>query len=57
MTSFGVLRDVRLTSINLFRWRHWEITSDLLFSKFLSGSSIAANFSFKQRFHFFKVGL
>ena len=23
MTSFGVLRDVRFTSLNLFRWRHW----------------------------------
>ena len=57
MTSFGVLHDVRLTNLNLFRWRHWEITSDLLFSKFLSGSSIIANFSFKQLLHFFKVGL
>ena len=23
MTSFGVLRDVRFSSLNLFRWRHW----------------------------------
>ena len=23
MTSFGVLREVRFTSLNLFRWRHW----------------------------------
>ena len=23
MTLFGVLRDVRFTSLNLFRWRHW----------------------------------
>ena len=34
MTSFCVLRDVRFTSSKLFRWRHWGITSDLLFIKF-----------------------
>ena len=56
MMSFDVLSDVRFTSLNLFWWRRWEITSDLLFSKFLSGSSIIANFSFKQRLHIFKVG-
>ena len=56
-TSFSVFRDVRFSSLNLFRWWHWEITSDILFSKLLSGSSIIANFSFKQRLHFFKVGL
>ena len=37
MTSFGVLHDVMFTSLNLFLWRHLEITSDLLFSKFLYG--------------------
>ena len=34
-----------------------EITSDLLFSLFFPGSSMIATFSFKQRLHFFKVGL
>ena len=57
MTSFGVLSAVRFTGLNLFLWRHWEITSDLLLSKILSGLSIIDNFSFKQRLHFFKVGL
>ena len=57
MTSFGVLHGVRFTSSNLFQWQNWEITSDHFFSKFLSGLIILANFSFKQRLHFFKVGL
>ena len=57
MTSFGVLPDVSFTRLNLLWWLHWEITSDLLFSNFLSGTSITANFSFKKRLHFFKVGL
>ena len=57
MTSFGVLRDVKFTSLNLFWWRHWEITSNLLFSKFLSGLSIIAIFSFMQRLYFFQGGV
>ena len=57
MTSFGVLRDVKFTSLSLFWWRHWEITSNLLFSKFLSGSSIVAIFSFMRRLYFFQGGL
>ena len=56
MISFGGLRYVRFTSLNLFRWQHWEITSDLLFTNSLSGLSIIANFSFKQRLYFCKVG-
>ena len=57
MTSFAVLRDVKFTSLNLFWWRHWEITSKLLFSKFLSGSSIIAIFSFMRRLYFFQGGV
>ena len=31
---------------SLLRWLLWEVTSDLWLSKFLSGASIIANFSF-----------
>ena len=55
--SFVVSRDAGLPAETLFRWRHCEINHDLLLSKFLSGSSIIANFLFKQRPRFFKVGL
>ena len=48
---------VRFTTLSLFWWRHWQITSDLLFSKFLPGSTIIANFSLKQMLNFFKMGL
>ena len=53
MTSFGVLRDVRFTSLKLYWWLHLEITSDLLFCTFLSALSIIANFSFKKWLYFF----
>ena len=56
MTSFGLLRDVKFASLNLFRCRHWEISSDLLFCKFLFGWSIIPKIFIKAKVTFFQSG-
>ena len=50
------LLDTRVFSLYLFRWRHWEISSELLFNNFSSGSSNISNFSCKHKLHLFELG-
>ena len=49
--------DTRVHNMCLFWWRHFDITSDFLFSKLFSLSSNILSFSFKQREHLFHWGL
>ena len=40
-----VMFDANVLSLYLFLWRHWEMISDLLFKRFLPGSSNISSFS------------
>ena len=52
MTSPDVTFDANVLSLYLFLWRHWEMISDLLFSKFLSASSNISSFSVRHLLFF-----
>ena len=53
--SPDVILDANVLSLYLFLWRHWEMISDLLFNKFLSGSSNNSSFSVRHRLQRFEV--
>ena len=52
MTSPGVMFNANVLSLYLFLWRQWELISDILFNKFLSGSSYisSCNISWKSSY-------
>ena len=53
---WSFLLDARALSLYLFRWRHWEITSERLFNNISLGSSTISNFSCKHKLHLFELG-
>ena len=50
------LLDTTVFSLYLFRWRHWEITSERLFNNISLGSSTISNFSCKRKIRLFELG-
>ena len=57
MTSWYWVFDARVSNMYLFWWRHFDITSDCLFSKWFSLTSNISSFSFKQWEYIFDWGL
>ena len=48
--------EVNLFSLYLFWFRLWEMISDLLFNRFLSGLSDISSFSVKHKLQCFEIG-
>ena len=55
--SWSFLLDTSVFNLYLFRWRHWENTSEHLFSDISSGSSTISNFSCRRKLHILELGL
>ena len=52
----SLLLDTRVFSLYLFRWRHWEITSERLFNNISSGSFNISKFKCKYKLHLLNCG-